>query len=248
MGHPPPVAPQLEDYLVAHLLQSLGSRKLRVSFWGGGVTAPAFVTTICGLTGGAVLGGGLAGPPLIAAPPIPSYYEVSWPSPGIKRGFQLYRAALLRRAGTTLVEVPWLAAAPEAELPGPERYLTSREPIEEANALFDHQLQEMVASLTDAEVARVVEKCGFKYMQEHQENFEMHPPHILQTNAELFVAGTADRFPDLALEQVSMAFARCCRKVGQHIDPPVLHQDSIDPGLDGLAVGDVHPVKTGRGA
>jgi hypothetical protein len=41
VGHPPPVAPQPEDYLAAHLLQSLGSRKLRVSFWGGGVTARA---------------------------------------------------------------------------------------------------------------------------------------------------------------------------------------------------------------
>ena len=87
VGHPPPVAPQLEDYLVAHLLQSLGSRKLRVSFWGGGVTAPAFVATICGLTGGAVLGGGLATPPLIPAPPIPNYYEVSWPSPGSEARF-----------------------------------------------------------------------------------------------------------------------------------------------------------------
>lgn len=54
-----------------------------------------------------------------------------------------------------------------------------------------------VRALADAEVARVVEKCSFKYMQEHQEMFEMHPPHILQTNAELFVRGSADRHADV---------------------------------------------------
>ncbi len=57
-----------------------------------------------------------------------------------------------------------------------------------------------VAPLTDEELARVVEKCGFAYMQKHQDNFEMHPPHILQTNAELFVSGTADRHGDVSDE------------------------------------------------
>ncbi len=57
-----------------------------------------------------------------------------------------------------------------------------------------------VQPLTDAELARVVEKCGFRYMQEHQEAFEMHPPHILQTNAELFVSGKADRHADVPAE------------------------------------------------
>jgi Sulfotransferase domain len=51
--------------------------------------------------------------------------------------------------------------------------------------------------LTEAERARVVEKCGFRYMQEHQDIFEMHPPHILQTNADLFVSGKADRHADV---------------------------------------------------
>lgn len=54
-----------------------------------------------------------------------------------------------------------------------------------------------VAPLNDIELARVVEKCGFRYMQDHQDNFEMHPPHILQTNAELFVSGKADRHKDV---------------------------------------------------
>ncbi len=54
-----------------------------------------------------------------------------------------------------------------------------------------------VAPLSDAETANVVEKCGFAYMQQHQDNFEMHPPHILQTNAALFVRGSADRHLDV---------------------------------------------------
>jgi len=57
-----------------------------------------------------------------------------------------------------------------------------------------------VAPLNPEELAQVVEKCGFAYMQQHQENFEMHPPHILQTNAALFVAGTADRHKDVPAE------------------------------------------------
>lgn len=57
-----------------------------------------------------------------------------------------------------------------------------------------------VAPLTDAEMAQVVEKCGFAYMQRHKDAFEMNPPHILQTDAELFVRGTADRHRDVPVE------------------------------------------------
>jgi Sulfotransferase domain len=54
-----------------------------------------------------------------------------------------------------------------------------------------------VAPLTPDELAAVVHKCSFAYMQEHQDNFEMHPPHILQTNAELFVSGSTDRYKNV---------------------------------------------------
>ena len=54
-----------------------------------------------------------------------------------------------------------------------------------------------VAPLSEPEVALVVEKCGFTYMQAHQGLFEMHPPHILQVDAELFVQGTTDRHRDV---------------------------------------------------
>jgi hypothetical protein len=54
-----------------------------------------------------------------------------------------------------------------------------------------------VAPFSDDELARVVERCSFKYMQHHQNLFEMQPPHVLQTNAKLFVRGTADRHKDV---------------------------------------------------
>lgn len=54
-----------------------------------------------------------------------------------------------------------------------------------------------VEPLDDDEVAQVAEKCSFQYMQRHQDTFEMQPPHILQTNAALFVSGKADRHRDV---------------------------------------------------
>jgi Sulfotransferase domain len=51
--------------------------------------------------------------------------------------------------------------------------------------------------LSEEEVRQVAEKCSFKYMQDHQEAFEMHPPHLLATSAELFVRGSADRHLDV---------------------------------------------------
>lgn len=57
-----------------------------------------------------------------------------------------------------------------------------------------------MAPLSEAEVAAVVRKCSFAYMQEHQDAFEMHPPHILQTNAELFVSGSADRYKHVPVD------------------------------------------------
>jgi hypothetical protein len=51
--------------------------------------------------------------------------------------------------------------------------------------------------LTGEERAEVVAKCSFRYMQEHDDTFEMHPPHILAVDAELFVRGSADRHKDV---------------------------------------------------
>ncbi len=54
-----------------------------------------------------------------------------------------------------------------------------------------------VRPLSDSEVAAVAEKCGFAYMRDHENAFEMHPPHLLATDAALFVRGSADRYADV---------------------------------------------------
>jgi hypothetical protein len=67
-----------------------------------------------------------------------------------------------------------------------------------------------LSPLSDADVDAVCEKCGFEYMQRHQDMFEMHPPHLLQANAELFVRGSADRHLDVA-EEVRGRILTWCR-------------------------------------
>ncbi|MEO8138847.1 MAG: sulfotransferase domain-containing protein [Gemmatimonadota bacterium] len=73
--------------------------------------------------------------------------------------------------------------------------------------------------LADVEMAQVVEKAGFAYMQQHQDNFEMHPPHILQTNAELFVSGTADRHKDVPAEIRDRILAWSASQMAGHSFP-----------------------------
>jgi len=54
-----------------------------------------------------------------------------------------------------------------------------------------------VVPLTEAERAAVVVKCSFRYMKEHQEAFEMHPPTVLGTDVRYFAKGTATRQDDV---------------------------------------------------
>jgi hypothetical protein len=71
-----------------------------------------------------------------------------------------------------------------------------------------------IAALNDAELAAVTDKCGFRYMQAHQDNFEMQPPHILQTNAQLFVSGTAERHKDVPADVRDRILAWAERQLG----------------------------------
>jgi len=80
-----------------------------------------------------------------------------------------------------------------------------------------------IEELTPSEMERIVEKCGFAYMQEHKEAFEMNPPHLLQTDAELFVRGSADRHRDVASDVKQRILGWCARElegsrfpVGEH--------------------------------
>jgi hypothetical protein len=54
-----------------------------------------------------------------------------------------------------------------------------------------------VAPLVDTERTAVLEKCSFRYMQAHQEAFEMHPPQLLGTDVRFFVKGTGSRYDDV---------------------------------------------------
>ena len=58
-----------------------------------------------------------------------------------------------------------------------------------------------VAPLNEGERAAVVERCSFRYMQEHQEAFEMHPPQLLGVDIRYFVKGTARRHEDVDSER-----------------------------------------------
>lgn len=51
--------------------------------------------------------------------------------------------------------------------------------------------------LSETELAETVRKCSFAYMQANQAAFEMHPPQLLQVDAEMFVKGSADRYQDV---------------------------------------------------
>lgn len=66
-----------------------------------------------------------------------------------------------------------------------------------------------VEILTETELGRVVEKCGFEYMQANKGAFEMHPPHLFATDAEHFVRGTVDRHKDVPDEVRRRVYAWC---------------------------------------
>ncbi len=70
-----------------------------------------------------------------------------------------------------------------------------------------------VEPLSEDELGRVIRKCGFEYMQRHRGTFEMHPPHLLAIDAELFVKGTADRHLDVPDETRRRVAAWCAAEM-----------------------------------
>jgi aryl sulfotransferase len=84
--------------------------------------------------------------------------------------------------------------------------------------------------LDDGELARVVEKCGFDYMRRHQDAFEMHPPHVLQTSAALFVRGSADRHQDVPAEMRRRILAWCAERLrGSGFPPAGVYPELREP-------------------
>lgn len=73
-----------------------------------------------------------------------------------------------------------------------------------------------VSPLTDQEMAEVLRKCSFSYMQQHRDVFEMNPPHLLQTDAAMFVRGTADRHRDVPSEVRRRITAWCANDLARN--------------------------------
>lgn len=86
-----------------------------------------------------------------------------------------------------------------------------------------------LAPLSDAELEHVVDKCSFEYMQRYRGTFEMHPPHLLATDAELLVKGTADRHLDVP-EETRRRVAAWCAAEMESGDFPI---DEAYPDLAG---------------
>ena len=72
-----------------------------------------------------------------------------------------------------------------------------------------------LSPLTERELDQVVRKCSFGYMQEHKDTFEMHPPHILAIDSELFVRGSADRYKDVADPTRRRILQWCAERLGE---------------------------------
>ncbi len=70
-----------------------------------------------------------------------------------------------------------------------------------------------ISDLSEREVAEIVQKSGFDYMREHARTFEMHPPHLLATDAEMFVKGTADRHRDVPEDVRRRISAWCAERL-----------------------------------
>lgn len=67
--------------------------------------------------------------------------------------------------------------------------------------------------LAEQELEAIVHKCGFEYMQRFKETFEMQPPHLLQTDAELFVRGSVDRHRDVPPDVGARVLAWCAAEM-----------------------------------
>jgi hypothetical protein len=87
-----------------------------------------------------------------------------------------------------------------------------------------------VSPLTDEEVAAIVHKCSFRYMQEHQEAFEMHPPHLFASDAELFRRGSADRHLDVPEDARHRVAAWCADAMRGGSYPLARHYPDVVQG------------------
>lgn len=73
--------------------------------------------------------------------------------------------------------------------------------------------------LTAGEVDDIARKCGFSYMRSHHDVFEMHPPHLLAYDAELFRSGTQDRYSDLPADVNERIVSWCAQEMDDRAVP-----------------------------
>jgi hypothetical protein len=72
-----------------------------------------------------------------------------------------------------------------------------------------------VSALSVEELDAIVTKCGFDYMRDHADSFEMQPPHLLAIDAELLVKGTADRYRDVPEDMRRVIMAWCSARLAE---------------------------------
>lgn len=67
--------------------------------------------------------------------------------------------------------------------------------------------------LKGEEMEGILHRCSFDYMRGNLETFEMHPPHLLSVEAELFREGTRDRHRDVPEDVRRRVAAWCARRM-----------------------------------
>ncbi|MDH3733710.1 MAG: sulfotransferase domain-containing protein [Gemmatimonadota bacterium] len=68
---------------------------------------------------------------------------------------------------------------------------------------------------SDPGIDEIVRKCGFDYMKRNAGTFEMHPPHLLSTDARLFAKGTTLRHQDVPQETRERVSRWCVSRLEQ---------------------------------
>lgn len=89
-----------------------------------------------------------------------------------------------------------------------------------------------LAPLQEDELGQISRKCGFDYMKTHGDAFEMHPPHILQSRAKVFVSGRTDRFEDVPAEVSKRLLTWCRHEVAQGSFPLGNYYEDLQPSSE----------------
>jgi hypothetical protein len=84
--------------------------------------------------------------------------------------------------------------------------------------------------LLPSELAAVVEKCSLESMRRQQEVFEMHPPHLLQSEHAFFRRGGRDRTGSVPPEIAARVLDRCREQIAARRWPVEQLYPDLAPG------------------